>query len=66
MAGSEYEITDENAESEFKEIKGKETDEKSMINAYKKEKEEEKDEEKKERVKNKDKIIIEVDKYRKR
>jgi len=66
MAGSEYEVTDANAESEFKEIKSKEIDETSMIESYKEDKKDEEEEKKKERAKNKDAVIIETDKYQKK
>jgi hypothetical protein len=66
MAESEYEVTDEDAESEFQEIKNKEANEKSMIRAYKENKKDEDEENKKERAKNKDAVIIEPDKYQKR
>jgi len=66
MAESEYEVTDEDAESEFQEIKNKEANEKSMIKVYKENKKDEDEENKKEQAKNNDAVIIEPDKYQKR
>ena len=65
MAEPEYEVSNEDAKAEFKEIKSKEADTKSMIKAYEEEEKDEEEEKKKEWAKTKDKVLVENNKYQK-
>lgn len=65
MTEPEYEVTDEEAEADFREAKSKEVDTKSMITAYEQDEKDEKEEKKKELAETKDKVVEESKKYRK-
>lgn len=60
----EYEVTDEEAESEFKEIKSKEADKKTMVEEYEEDERDEEEEKKKQSLKAKDNVIVETSIYK--
>jgi hypothetical protein len=65
MTESEYEVSNEDANADFREMKSQETDTKSMVKAYEEEEREEKEEKKKKLSEAKDKVIVEDNKYQK-